>query len=108
MNTVKLARDPKPFRFFGKGTVVLNLSKNARISTEIDGGHQKLIVRSAALYSIRRGPNSSITLKGDANFDALKAAFSPKATVEFKLDKSAFMSLSVEKDKASFRVKITL
>ena len=108
MNSITLSDDPKPFKLFGKGTIVLNLSKSARISTEIDSGYQKLVVRSAALYSIRRGPNSSVTIKGDANFDALKRSLSPRATVEFKLDKSAFMSLTVEKEKASFRVKITL
>lgn len=108
MNSITFDTDPKPRKFFGKGTIVISLPKSAKITTEIDAGSQRLIVRSAFVYSIRRGPNSTITLKGDADFDALKKSFTPSASVEFKVDKTATMSLSVDKDKTAFKVKITI
>ena len=36
MNSVTVSDDPKPYKLFGKGTIVLKLSKSATSSTEID------------------------------------------------------------------------
>ena len=108
VNTIKYSDDPKPYKLFGKGTVVITLPGDAKITTEVDAGVQRLIVRSAMIYTVRRGPRSSVTLKGDADFDTLKREFSPSASIELKLDKTATMSLSMDRDKATFKLKVTL
>ncbi len=109
MNTISVENGKKKtYQFNGKGSVTFTLPKGTRIETEIRGAHQQLILRSAIIHRIRRGPNSTIDLKGTATFDALKNRLEPSAVITFKVDKKAAMTLTASRDKASFNLKLTL
>ena len=109
MNTIEIANGKKKYyQFDGKGSITFTLPRGTKVSTEITGAHQKLVLRSAIIHKIRRGPNSTIELKGGATFNALTQEFDPTATITFKIDKKATMSLSATRDKASFNLKLTL
>jgi hypothetical protein len=109
MNSISITNGTKKrYQFNGKGSITFTLPKGTKIETEIVGAHQQLILRSAIVHKIRRGPNSSIELKGTATFDALKNDFSPTAVVVFRVDKKATMSVSASRDKASFNLKLVL
>lgn len=109
MNTISIENGKKKrYQLNGKGSVTFTLPRGTRIETEIRGAHQQLVLRSAIIHRIRRGPNATIDLKGSATFDALKNHLEPTATVTFKVDKKATMTLSASRDKASFNLKLTL
>lgn len=109
MNTITVENGKKKqYRLDGKGSVTFTLPRGTKVETEIRGARQSLILRSAIIHKIRRGPSSSIELRGAATFDALKNELEPTATVIFKVDKKATMSLAASKDKASFQLKLTL
>ena len=109
MNTIQIENGKKKYyQFDGKGSISFTLPRGTKVSTEINGAHQKLVLRSAIVHKIRRGPNSTIELKGGATFDALTQEFDATATITFTLDKKATMSLTATRDKASFHLKLTL
>ena len=109
MNSITIENGKKKqYRFNGKGSVTFTLPRGTRVETEIVGAHQQLMLRSAIVHKIRRGPNSTVELKGSATFDALKNDFSPTATIIFKVDKKATMSVTASRDKASFNLKLVL
>lgn len=109
MNTITVENGKKKqYKLDGKGSITFTLPRGTKVETELRGAHQSLILRSAIIHKIRRGPNSSIELRGSATFDAFKNELEPTATVIFKVDKKATMTLSASQDKASFNLKLTL
>lgn len=109
MNTVTIENGKKKqYELAGRGSITFTLPKGTKVTTEILGGHQQLVLKSAIVHRIRRGPNSTIDLKGNATFDVLTGELDPSATITFKIDRRATMSVTADRDKASFHVKVTL